>query len=335
MQNYTLVHLTDAILLRDLAALVVQDRVTTAALLAHIAEVDARRLYIPAGYPSMHAYCVDELRLSEDAAYKRIRAARAARQFPALFTAVAEGRVHLAAVSLLAPHLTPMNVEELIGAATHRGKAEIEELLARRFGSPEVSAMVRAVPTIPPPLPEQLASGQAADEPTSRDSMLDELAPGRVEGTQVQAQSHYSERYLVQLTIAKSTRDKLRHAQALLSHAVPTGDVAQVLDRALDALIAQLEKRKFGAVTGPARPQRTTASKRHIPAQVRRAVWERDQGRCTFVSASGTTASHAAFLNSTMWTQLREGDRGRWIGCACDAALITNTKPSARSGPSS
>src|SRR5438093_8805485 len=117
MRAYTLSHLGDHELLRDLAALVANDRTTTAALLAHLAEVDARRLYLPAGYPSMYVYCLEELRLSEDAAYKRIQAARAARQFPAVFTAVAEGRLHLSAVVLLAPHLTPENADELLGAA--------------------------------------------------------------------------------------------------------------------------------------------------------------------------------------------------------------------------
>ncbi len=133
MHEYTLSKLSDEALLRDLAALIARDRLTTARILAHIAEVDARRLYAPAGYPSMHAFCVGELRLSEDAAFKRIQAARAARRFPALFETVAEGRLHLAAVCLLAPHLTAENVEELIEAATHRPKVEIEALLARRF----------------------------------------------------------------------------------------------------------------------------------------------------------------------------------------------------------
>ena len=91
MRSYSLTHLSDTVLLRDLAALIAHDRVTTAAVLAHIAEVDARRLHAPAGYPSMHAYCVGELRLSEDAASKRIQAARAARQFPALLDALADG----------------------------------------------------------------------------------------------------------------------------------------------------------------------------------------------------------------------------------------------------
>ena len=55
-----------------------------ARLLAHLAEVDARRLYLPAGYPSLYAYCIEELRLSEDAARRRIHAARTARRMRSL-----------------------------------------------------------------------------------------------------------------------------------------------------------------------------------------------------------------------------------------------------------
>src|SRR5437867_9257058 len=97
MLAYSLTHLSDATLLRDLAALVAKDRSVTAALLAHIAEGDARRLYAAAAFPSMFAYCVGELHLSEEVAFERIRAARAARPFPALFSFVAAGRLNLPA----------------------------------------------------------------------------------------------------------------------------------------------------------------------------------------------------------------------------------------------
>ena len=103
MNSYSLTHLADRVLLRDLATLVARDRTTTAALLAHIGEVDARRLYLPAAHPSMYSYCVHELGLSEDSAYKRIQAARTARQFPSVFELLADGRLHLGAVCLLAP----------------------------------------------------------------------------------------------------------------------------------------------------------------------------------------------------------------------------------------
>src|SRR6059036_1694446 len=127
MRAYSLSHVSDHELFRGLASLVGQDRATTAELLAHIAEFDARRLYLPAAYPSMYAYCVHELRLSEDAAYKRIQAARVARRFPVIFEALADGRLHLAAVGLLAPHLTRENADDLLAAAAHRTKAEVEE----------------------------------------------------------------------------------------------------------------------------------------------------------------------------------------------------------------
>src|SRR2546428_1590774 len=285
MQSYSLSHVRAAVLLRDLAGLVAQDRAKTATLLAHIAEVDARRLFVPAGYPSMHAYCVDELRLSEDAASKRIQAARAARRFPALFTALAEGRLHLTAVWLLAPHLTPENADELIQAATHKRKFEIEELIVRRFPAFGAPARVRPVTAMSPELPER-----AGSEPSILVGKPGEHALGHVEYPQVELpQRPLSERFLVQVTIEKGTHQKLRYAQGLLSHAVPTGDVAQVLDRALDALIVQLENRKFGgATTRRTQPGTAAVRKRCIPSHIRRAVWERDQGQCTFVSANGT-----------------------------------------------
>ena len=82
MHTFVLAHVSDEALLADLAALATVDRQTTAALLAHIAEVDARQLYLPAACSSMHTYCVRVLHFSEDAAFKRIRAAR---KFPHWF----------------------------------------------------------------------------------------------------------------------------------------------------------------------------------------------------------------------------------------------------------
>jgi hypothetical protein len=119
------------------------------------------------------------------------------------------------------------------------------------------------------------------------------------------APTHSPERVSLHITISKSTHEKLRCAQALLSHAVPSGDHAQVLDRALDALISQLERRKFGAGRGRARDPRTVATPtrshanartRYIPAAVRRAVWERDHGRCTFVGTGGHRCDERRFL---------------------------------------
>lgn len=302
MREYTLSYLRDEDLLRELAQLVARDRVTTAALLAHVAEVDARRLYVPAGYASMHAYCVEELHLSEDAAYKRIQAARAARQFPALLPALAEGSLHLSGVCLLAPHLTAENAGELIETATHKRKSEIEGFLARRFPPPEVPAFVRAIPQIPGRTSLQLAPGQVGIV-APEDAPADHTPEDAVGDPSAEQALPSNERFLLRLMIGKSTREKLRYAQALLSHAVPSGDVAQILDRALDALIVFHEKRKLGAITRTPRARGVstrrpckTDRKRYVPARVRRAVWERDAGQCTFVGQTGHRCKAQRFL---------------------------------------
>jgi hypothetical protein len=343
MRKYALAHLPDDVLLRDLATLVTHDRLMTASLLAHIAEVDTCRLYVPAGYSSMHAYCVEELRLSEDAAAKRIQAARAARRYPSLFSALAEGRLHLAGVCLLAPDLTAENARELIEAATHKRKSAIEEFLGCRFGRLEPPALMQSItpirstnrPGILQHAPVNVGVEAAAvagtfNEHAPRDFegeappsagrlaavvTFDEHAPGHVEDSREKPEPALPERFLLKLAISKSTHDKLRYAQALLSHAVPTGELAQVLDRALDALIPQLERRKFGAMTGRPSRRRTVTSirKRHVPAHVRRAVWERDEGQCTFVSASGTRCKERRFLEFDRVDPVArggEGDRG-------------------------
>src|SRR5688500_12945470 len=83
---------------RELYAAAARERTDTADFLRLIAEFDVLRLYVPAGYSSMHAFCVGELLLCEESAYKRIQSARAARKFPQLLAALAEGRLHLSAV---------------------------------------------------------------------------------------------------------------------------------------------------------------------------------------------------------------------------------------------
>src|SRR5947209_3909392 len=124
MRDYSRSKYSDSALLQLLASHVAADRMSTAELVADIAEVDERRLYLPAGYTSMHAYCVQVLRLSEDAASRRIMVARAARQFPVIFERIADGRLHLTAVVHLAPHLTAENVTALLDLATYKSKRE-------------------------------------------------------------------------------------------------------------------------------------------------------------------------------------------------------------------
>jgi hypothetical protein len=264
--SYSRAHLSDQTLLRNLAARVAEECSSTAEMLADLAEVDGRRLYAPAGYPSMYSYCVEELHLSEQSALKRIRAARATRQFPAILDAVAQGRLHLTALVLLAPYLRPETVDELLAAATHKSAAAIEQLLAQRFPRPDIPTRVQALapPVLPADTSSQLSSRTVGTpNPESRESP----------GPPAKVVPLSPQRFYVQLTMDQETHDMMQYAQSLLGHQVRPGDVASVFHRALQALISQLEKTKFAATDQPRKNSRDLRfGRRHIPAAVKRAV---------------------------------------------------------------
>jgi hypothetical protein len=292
VKNYSVSHLSDSILEQEMLISNDRDRTNMAELLARLAEFDARRLYVPAGYPSMHSYCVQKLHFSEDSARKRIHAARAARGVPAVLHAIAEGRLHLSGVVLLAPILTPENAPELLAAATHQTKPEIERLVAEwspRLDEPELVQVI-------------------AEPPSEAGVFHSERAPGRVESASrgpiaIQASAPRPKvtplspgRYVLTLTMDQEMHDDLGYAQELLSHQIPSREVTKVLHRALKALIAKLEKRKFGPTDRPRQGRRGSKGARYIPAHVRRAVKERDGGRCTFVSESGHRCGERRYL---------------------------------------
>jgi hypothetical protein len=267
---------SDAEVVARLKKLVGDEQRLCAVMLMHLGEVEARELYLPAGCSSMHVYCVRVLGMAEEVAWKRVRAARAVRRFPAVFEAVADGRLNLTAVVVLAPHLTDANVMALVAEASGKTKAEIQVLVARVSPRPDVKPRIEKVA-------EQGALGldpaPVEPAPVAR-SRVTPLAP---------------ERFALQLTVSAETKAKLERAQALLRHQVPSGDVAEVLDRALDALLDGIERRKLGKAQRP-RAAKGNSSPRSVPRAVRRAVFARDGEQCSFVGEGGRRCDEKGFL---------------------------------------
>jgi hypothetical protein len=182
MRPRSLSHLADGVLLGELNTLIARGRGTTAEMLLYLAEVDRRRLYVPAGYSSMYVYCLAVLGFSEGSACQRLRAARAARHFPVILEMVADGRLHLSGAALLARYLTGANAKELLDAAAHRSKRAIERLIAERFPQADVQDSVRrlgAPSGFSAPDPGRVEFAAASDGGTVED--LTSPVPGRVE----------------------------------------------------------------------------------------------------------------------------------------------------------
>jgi hypothetical protein len=120
-----------------LRSLLSQSRGVEARIVAHLAEMDARRTHSKAGI-SLFAYCLGQLGLSEMEAFYRITAARLARKFPMIFELLETGRIHLTGLCLLRRHLTPSNHRELLELASGNSKRQIERMLAQRFPRADV-----------------------------------------------------------------------------------------------------------------------------------------------------------------------------------------------------
>jgi len=315
--NFSLDHLTDNELIEATHRANNNSQRATALLLAHLAEIDRRKLYLATAKPSMFQYAVDTLGLSEAAAYVRITAARAARAYPMILDLVAEGALHLTAIKLVSPHLSPQNHRALLEAVRNKSARAVELELAGRFPKPDVPQVLRKLPapraaktedgfvgtlTAPP------AGRQESQHDSSLDSSRNELAAKKAPPRPtVAAQPLSPQRYKLQVTLSKETHDKLQKAQKLLRHQVSNGDLAEVIDRALDALVDEQMKRQFGATDRPRNKQtqqaktdggggKTGAPSRHIPHAVRRQVLERDGLRCSYHDDDGNRCEQTAFL---------------------------------------
>jgi len=130
MHRFSIEHLSDAAILQGMRSLRGRERAAAALLIAFIAEAETRKLFLSEACDSMVRYCERELGLSEDEALKRIHAGRVARRFPQAFEMLADGRLHMTGVNVLAPHLTEGNVDELLAASSGRSKTAIQQILA-------------------------------------------------------------------------------------------------------------------------------------------------------------------------------------------------------------
>jgi len=335
-------------------------RTRTVEFLSFLAEFDRRKLFRQAGYPSAHQFCMQHMHMSEDQAFKHLRAARAARRFPAVLEMIADGRSNVSAITILSPRLTRADGEELLRASAGMTNAQVRMMLAERYPQPDVPTVMFALATRTPTASEiaKSVSGELASKPVEGDNSLapneEDLASPSVEEqvpigaplvayqyTLVSPLSPAS--YALQCTLSASAHSKLREAQALLAPRVAQNDVSQVLEQALDALLERLNRTRKAALrksvlrnpaengasvrsssgkrqraarevsVEAANPDTASAQSpgskpeagapapaardpRHVPAALRRAIWQRDEGRCQFVSAAGVRCESTSYL---------------------------------------
>jgi 5-methylcytosine-specific restriction endonuclease McrA len=189
--------------------------------------------------------------------------------------------LHVSGAALLAPHLTPENMTDVCARAEHRSKRDIERLVAELAPKPDAPSLMRKLPK------RRATSAKPAQVPGKRLSPAIVPPPARPAPPLTPTSPA---RYKVQFTASQALHDKLARLRALTRTQVPDGDLAAVVELAVDAYLAKVDATRFGKTKTPRTTVETTDTTprtRHVPAAVRRAVTDRDGNQCTFVGVDG------------------------------------------------
>lgn len=314
---HALAQLSDARVLEGFGSLVRSGRRVTAALVAHLAEVEERRLHLKAGYGSLFTYCVTAHGMSEDEACRRIEVARLGRRFPDIFCLLASGELSLTVTAELKHHLRVDNASELLHAVSGKSVREARRELAARFPQTDAPTLIRKLPeprvdgvtfvsksaeaALDPVASTSAAALTAASTGAAASTAQTGCTPAAASPTvpsyreRSRIDPTARERYRVQFSASGELKRKLDRARDLMAHRNPSCDLARVIEPALDLLIAMLRKQRCGETRAPVRKRRSAAAGR-LTAATKREVSARDGARCTYVDAHGRRCESRAFL---------------------------------------
>ena len=225
--------------------------------LACLGEGDRRKVFVDRGYSSTYDYCVRRLKLSEDEACRRIQAARATVSRPELLSAMTGGQLTLTSVSKtsvskLAAHVRRVDAPQIIARAEGKSSRELEEILAPLAPEPPKRDRIRSITVA---IPGENGEDRPAMSPRVEFSFHGPPA----------------------------LRDAIERAKELLSNKFPFGGMSDVLFEIVEEFLARHDPQKMLEL-GKIAPVNGRCS---IPAGVRRAVWARDGGRCSFTGPDG------------------------------------------------
>lgn len=289
IQNYfeKLERLSIAELDRSAEKLVVAEHGNIARLIAHIAEMSARKAALELGYKNLFDYCVRRLNLSEGAVPARMHVANVSRKFPQLLAALAENEISLTVASLLAPHVNEDNVDQLISDCAGKTRKATEEYLVAIKPKPVFEPSIRRVPeraaTSPPPEPKAPPAPRPAPPTKSSPPVLEPARP---------------EVFNFRFAADREFKDKLERLAEVLGVENPQQNMAKLFEKALDIALdkkdpkKKLERRqkreKAKSRSNEIPRNEHPATSRYIPSEVSERVHARGDYRCEHRGPGGT-----------------------------------------------
>ena len=250
-------NISDSELLSATRRLVQEERRLTLEILHHLREIDRRRLYAELKFSSLFDYCVKELGYAGGSAQRRIDSMRLLRELPEIEERIEAGTLNLSLISQACKFFrheevrSPEAKREVIEAITDKSCREAERELVSR-----------------------------AKEPAK-------LIPEKVR----QISASHSE---LKLVVDQELLDQLEELKGLLGHQIPGASLTDLIRYSASLALKKHRVKPpkhplpTPAVESPTKPESAPLAKsperhpRKPTAEMRRQVWHRDGGRCTY-----------------------------------------------------
>lgn len=255
-------NLSDEDLIKHVTILAANERRATLDLLYSLMELDGRRLYLGQGYSSLFEFCRRKLKYSEGAAQRRILAARCLSENPELAALLLEGEVSLCTIATAAKSIQSEKTElsQIVG----KSKREVEAIVANVVPRTKPREMAKAIVTAP--------RGKASPS-----------------GLPTPGKEPKEERYELKFSVTKEVYRKFQEVKARLSNALGS-------DLSLEAIFTRLVESELKE-PAPRAAGMTGSRSRYIPCSVRREVYRRDGGQCSYVGPDETRCSERHYLH--------------------------------------
>ena len=239
--------LKDSELLARTEFLAREERRIAVSLVEHLREVYRRKLFADCGCDSLFKYCLRILKMSEAQAQRSIDAMRLTETLPEAKVQMEQGEISLSVASQLQSFIRREEKRTVVNLEKKR------ELL-------------------------QALQGKSCRE-AERELLKHTVQPEQHLPEKVRAVSPTHSQ--IQFTASQEQMALFEKARGLLAHAHPEMNWSELFEAMARKVIAQLDPRekKTRRTIPPANGQ-TASSARAVPAALKRAVWQRDQGKC-------------------------------------------------------
>lgn len=260
--------MTDQQLVFKLQSLVKEERRITHEILVLIKEAEYRKIYAERGYPSAFEWLVKEFGYSESAAYRRIQAARLLGAVPEVGDKLQSGEVNLSTLA---------KVQSVIRSEEKRIQAKVSfEMKTEILRKIEGKNTKETEETLAGLFPEVIAQRADRVVVTSEDSAR------------------------MTVTLSSETLKDLERVKELLSHAKPGAQWSEIIEYLAKDFLKQRDPLRKQSVM-PSNTAAVSLSSRKsyrvaLPAALKRAVYQRDQGRCQYRDPKSGTICESKYL---------------------------------------